>query len=217
MDMLSIVIPVYNNFNYTKNCLNHLVKLNHQIIVVDNNSSDQTLNISKLFNVKYIRNNENLGFGKAVNIGINNSDGDQIMILNNDIKFGKDYQSFFNIICPDNYLMGPTGGMVDPITFGFQYETNDPNKIINYMSGWCLTATKNTWNKLKVNDGPFDDKTFFLYYEDTDLGFRAKQLNIEFKIIDCPLIHIGKQTSKMLNTYKHYLESKEKFNKKWKK
>lgn len=222
---LSIVIPVFNNWAYTKNCINNLKQLpkdRFEIIIIDNNSTDKTnVEINNLLsdNIKYIRNNSNFGFGKSVNIGINSSNSDKIMILNNDIKFGLHFKEWFNGLSEkiiDNCLIGPTGGLVDRDNgFSFVYETSDYKKTINYMSGWCLSATKSTWESLKVSDGPFDSDTFFLYYEDTDLGFRAMDLGVGFKIIDCPLIHIGKQTSKLIDTNKHYLESRKKFINKW--
>lgn len=229
---LSIIIPVYNNWKYTKNCLNNLLALDKElfeIIVVDNASSDETKSeVEKLLpsnsHLIYIRNDTNLGFGGAINKAYKVSCGISVMILNNDVKFGSSPLSWFAEISKisitnPNVLIGPTGGFVDPKkNYNFVYETNDTSREINYMSGWCLTAQKTTWDKLVLasEEGPFDSKTFFLYYEDTDLSLRATVLGIKFLIVSTPLIHIGKQTSKLLNTSKHYSVSREKFIKKWK-
>jgi GT2 family glycosyltransferase len=220
---LSIVIPVFNNWSYTKNCISNLLKLpeSFEIIIVDNASSDLTkTELSKFERVKHIRNETNFGFGKAVSQGVQAAQSNQIMILNNDIKFGNVFQDWFlslpQIIKDNNKLIGPTAGYVDPENeFSFVYETSNKEDKINYMSGWCLSANRETWDKLETGDGPFDSKTFFLYFEDTDLSFRAKSLNIDFMLIDTPLKHIGKQTSKLLNISKHYSESKVKFLNKW--
>lgn len=85
------------------------------------------------------------------------------------------------------------------------------------MSGWCLAANISVWNSLVQPNttGPFDDKTFFCYFEDTDLSFRAKNLGISFRLQNIPVHHIGKQTSKTINTKALYLESKDKFINKW--
>ena len=57
---LSIVIPVFGKFNFTRACLSDLFKLpfNHEIIVVDNGSTDETqAELSKIdrVNFKYER------------------------------------------------------------------------------------------------------------------------------------------------------------------
>jgi hypothetical protein len=80
---------IYNNF-YDKN------KLEIETIVIDNNSSDNTAavieNFIKIFpyKIKFIRNNENLGFTKGCNQGIEKSTGDYIMLLNPDTQILED-------------------------------------------------------------------------------------------------------------------------------
>jgi GT2 family glycosyltransferase len=227
---LSIVIPVLNNYPYTKNCISKLLCLDpskFQVIVVDNASSDETekeLTKIEASNFTYIRNDVNTGFGAAVNLGYSRSFGKNVMFLNNDVKFKDNYISWFNDFVSfmeknANALVGPTGGFVDPKKdFAFVYETNSSNKQVNYMSGWCLTSSRETWEKLTLDGqiGPFDSKTFFVYFEDTDLGFRASERSFPFVFCDVPMVHIGKQTSKKLNLSKMFLDSKEKFLKKWK-
>ena len=98
----------------------------------------------------------------------------------------------------------------------------------SYMSGWCLTASKNIWSKLEIThsiSGASVDKIdgtdeifseeFFAYFEDTDLSFRAKKLSIPMYVVDVPVVHFGRQTSNQLNTYKLYKKSREIFVKKW--
>jgi len=91
---ISIIIPVYNGIQYTRQCLKHLfdvtpLDLSFEVIIVDNASQDSTKveieeyqkNIPQL---RYIRNDVNLGFAKACNIGIKNSNSKYIVLLNND-------------------------------------------------------------------------------------------------------------------------------------
>ena len=50
---VSVVIPVYNEEKYIKNCLESLMKQEEkpdEIIVVDNNCTDETINIVKKYN-----------------------------------------------------------------------------------------------------------------------------------------------------------------------
>ena len=221
---VSICTPVFNKKQFTENYLKDLSKLTTdvEIIITDNNSTDGTDEVlAKFPNVKIISNKENLGFGKASNQGYAASTGDIVLFLNNDIKV-KDHQENWTQILVDameeDTMVGPTGGLVDPTNeFTFCYETEDNNQKINYMSGWCLAATKKTWDKLIINKypGPFSEE-FFAYYEDTDLSFRAINQGIKFKLIELPLVHFGKITSSQINTYKLYNESRQIFLKKWK-
>ena len=86
----SIIIPVFNQIEYTKQCIETLYKNTpkslFEIIVVDNNSSDGT----KAFlagikeNIKVISNPENYGFARACNQGAKESAGEHLIFLNND-------------------------------------------------------------------------------------------------------------------------------------
>src|SRR5258708_3546798 len=99
--VLSIIIPVYNNVNFTKAAIQDLLMLpkNHEIIVVDNNSYDETEQVlselrshqnpegAKLITIRCPR---NLGFGRANNKGYKHSSGRNILFLNNDVRVKKD-------------------------------------------------------------------------------------------------------------------------------
>ncbi len=226
---LSICIPVYGKWHFTKSCLNDLRKLDAskiEIIVVDNASPDETAaNLSdyeaRMSNLKVIRNNVNTGFGFACNQAYNLARGKYVMFLNNDIRVKDKYENWTDILvqqCDNNSLVSPTGGKVDPQNdFKFMYETNDPTKEINYLSGWCIAAQKTVWNKLVEENGlgPFS-KNYFCYFEDTHLGFLASKLNIHLKMVDIPVVHFGKITSKQLNTFELYNQSRSIFSKIWK-
>jgi GT2 family glycosyltransferase len=88
---LSIVVVTWNGKKYTLECLDSLDKLkaslSMEILVVDNGSSDGTPSaIQEQFpEVKLVRNNENLGFAKANNIGIGLSRGKYVCLLNSDV------------------------------------------------------------------------------------------------------------------------------------
>lgn len=231
MNKISIIIPCFNKWNFTQNCLNNLSflpKETHEIIVIDNGSTDITriaINDPKYDFVRYIRNDTNLGFSKSCNIAYSLSTGNIIIFLNNDIRVNKNYNNWTDVVLTEinknkNVLVGPTGGMIDiNNNFQFMYETNDINKPINYMSGWCLAAHKDIFDSLKINEynGPFSEEFGTAYYEDTDLGFRASLLGIQFKLVDIPVSHFGKITSTQLNVPKLYNDARKIFIKKWSK
>ncbi|MGI6680211.1 MAG: glycosyltransferase [Bdellovibrionota bacterium] len=95
--LASIVIPVYNKVEYTKECIETLVRnvspiyfnnknADYELIVVDNASTDGTEDFLRSIggSFKYIRNKENLGFSKACNIGAKAAIGKYVVLLNND-------------------------------------------------------------------------------------------------------------------------------------
>ena len=88
--IVSIVIPVFNNLQYTRQCLQALTentpKGMYEVILIDNASSDGTKAYFSGLKAKYkiITNGTNVGFAKACNQGAQASVGNYIVFLNND-------------------------------------------------------------------------------------------------------------------------------------
>jgi GT2 family glycosyltransferase len=85
---VSIVIPVHNQLDYTKSCLESLRTSadGAEIIVVDNGSSDGTAEyLASQGGITVIRNAENRGCAPAWNQGVEASRGERVVILNNDV------------------------------------------------------------------------------------------------------------------------------------
>ena len=88
--MLSIIIVSYNTSELTLKCIKSIIdetqSIDYEIIVVDNNSTDNTVEQIKLCfpNVVVITNKENKGFAYALNIGIHRSLGDTVLSINSD-------------------------------------------------------------------------------------------------------------------------------------
>lgn len=195
MTKVSIIFPTYNGWSDTKECLKSLKKLNYpgeklEIIVVDNNSQDSTpSHIQKYFpSVKLISNNQNLGYAKAVNIGIKKSTGRYVLLSNNDIVLHKNYILSMVKLAQSDPKIGIIGSMV--------YLKNPKGKIgfnglrINPYLGYHQYDLKNL-NRIRDCDIPpaggffvrrsvFDkigllDEGFFVYFEDVDFCLRAKR------------------------------------------
>ena len=94
---ISVLIINYNVQEYIISCIESIYKhskadLNFEIIIVDNNSKDQSSEkIKKKFsNLSLIQNNYNAGFSKAVNQAAKKARGKYILILNPDTLFTED-------------------------------------------------------------------------------------------------------------------------------
>jgi len=89
---LSIIIVNYNTSEFLKRCLDSIIKytknISFEIIVVDNNSTDRTIEeFPKLYeSVKFIFNKENKGFGAGCNTGVNYAFGKYVAFINPDIE-----------------------------------------------------------------------------------------------------------------------------------
>ncbi len=90
---VSIIILSYNTAELLKNCvdsvLQHTKEVNLEIIVVDNNSSDESPQVAQSYGdkVKFIQSHENGGFSKGNNIGIRVARGRFVLLLNPDTLF----------------------------------------------------------------------------------------------------------------------------------
>jgi glycosyltransferase involved in cell wall biosynthesis len=175
--VLSIIIPVFNNVNFTQSLLNDLFKLpnTHEIIIVDNGSSDDTqdtcfdfLNKSSgdpnLPRFVYLGQSCNLGFGRANNKGYRESAGKNILFLNNDVRVQKDYDKWSEELikmCGDGYIVSTQAGLLDKnfnyvregidislfnyVREGIDISLEDP---LSYLSGWFIGASRETFDKL---------------------------------------------------------------------
>ncbi len=99
---LSVIILNYNVRYFLEQCVFSVQKalenIDGEIIVIDNNSSDDSCAMmkEKFPNVKLIENKENLGFPKGNNIGVTEAKGEYICILNPDTVVAED--TFFKIL-----------------------------------------------------------------------------------------------------------------------
>lgn len=88
---ISVIIVMWNSADDILNCVNSVIsaskELSTELIIIDNNSSDNSFNISNKISFPRIltfKNPENLGYTKAVNQGILQSKGKYVLLLNPD-------------------------------------------------------------------------------------------------------------------------------------
>lgn len=217
MTKITVIIPNYNGLKYLKRCLKSLKiqNVNFNTIIVDNASQDNSIYfIKKNYpEFKLIENKENLGFAKAVNLGIKSSKSEYIFLLNNDTELEKDcISNLLKCIEEDDNIFAVSSKMI-------QYY--DRNKMDNAggeysILGWTKLIGYGKSNQLYNNKSEifsacagaalyrrsvFDkiglfDENFFAYMEDGDIGYRAR-IN-GYKSIYCPkaiIYHIGSASS----------------------
>jgi GT2 family glycosyltransferase/glycosyltransferase involved in cell wall biosynthesis len=119
---VSVIVLTYNNLDYTRLCLESLYRCsayeNWELIVVDNASSDGTVDYLKDFassqqNVRLILNEHNVGFARGNNLGIAAASGEIIILLNNDVIVTQGWMK--KMVA---YLARPEVGLVGPVTNG---------------------------------------------------------------------------------------------------
>lgn len=133
--MVSIVVPVYNAEKSIKKCIesivNEDVSFPYEIILINDGSKDNSINVLKLFanhynNIKILEQN-NQGVSSARNLGISNASGEWIMFLDADDFL---YSGWSKIV--EKYLENKC----DFIIFSNDnYEENDEKNVINMITG----------------------------------------------------------------------------------
>lgn len=104
------IIITFNSGEVIDSCLKNLLEIGIKPLVIDNNSSDNTLEIVKSLNVDFIKNEKNQGFGRANNIGAKNTNAEWLLFINPDLEIKKPaFDEFMKAI--ENY---PNAGMFGP-------------------------------------------------------------------------------------------------------
>lgn len=209
MPKVSIIIVTYNNQDAIKPLLDSLKSVHKiaEVIVVDNNSADQTVEeLKKYLEVAVIESDTNLGFGRGCNLGAKKAAGEFLFFLNPDTVLRKNSLETLVTYLEDHKEVGivapkvmlSSGGIQPTIThlpglinaiqefiFGqknaylrYSLDVEQPTEV-DAVYGAAILLRRQVYEKL---DG-FDEK-FFMYYEDIDLCRRIHRLNL--KIIYIP-------------------------------
>ncbi len=116
---VGVVIVNFNSGSYLERCLQSLFTSDEKlsIVVVDNLSSDQSLRrVSDIdpghHSLKIIKNEDNLGFSRAVNIGVADVDCELVMVLNPDCQVHGHSLRKLSIVFSENSEAGIVGALV---------------------------------------------------------------------------------------------------------
>ena len=203
---VSIVIPVLNKVNYTKQCLTDIFNSEYddlEIIVIDNGSNDGTNEfISNISGITLISNKKNLGCAKSWNQGVRCSNGEWIIILNNDVRLPSKW--LINLI---NKAKRESIDILSPgiregiLNYDFEsYAENYMDKMEKAFRNWtpngaCFSVSKSVFEKV----GFFDENFEIGQYEDADFFRRCKSASLKMGTSGCSFIHhFGSTTQKTL-------------------
>jgi GT2 family glycosyltransferase len=213
---VSIIIVNYNGKNHLEKCLKSLSEIiykNYQIVLVDNNSSDgsvefTTTNYPK---VKIIQLDKNYGFAEPNNIGAKNAVGEFLLFLNNDTIVTTNFlNSLVNVASSDpdiaicqslllrqNGDIDSSGDFVDTLGMAYSSHQQPSPDISPILSarGASMLVKKNIFFEL----GGFDKK-YFASFEDVDVGWRAWIWGYKVLLVpDSIVYHFGGQTIGKMN------------------
>lgn len=243
---VSIIIVNYNTLELTKNTIQSILDktkgIDYEIILIDNDSTDgskeffSTSDYKKT--IKFIKSNENLGFGKANNLGINMAQGKYILLLNSDtLLINNAIEILYKFmekninagICganlyDENYLPAHSYGILSNIfmdindmymKFYFKllkkrldFNYDGKPKEVGYITGADMFIRKSVLKKV----GSFDPD-FFMYFEETELTFRIKKEGYKvYSVPEAKIIHLeGKSFNFKETRFRMMCESKYKY------
>ncbi len=241
--IVSIIIPVYNQLEYTYKCLvsilEHTKDVSCEIIIADDVSTDGTERLGRYSEGLVIcRNETNQGFLKNCNHAAKQARGRYLMFLNNDTQVTEGWLSSLveliesdpsigmvgsKLVFPDGRLQ-EAGGIIWSDGSGWNYgRLDDPDKPeynyvkdVDYISGAAILISHDLWNQI----GGFDERFAPAYCEDSDLAFEVRKAG--YRVVYQPkskVIHfegVSNGTDVQGTGLKRYqVENSEKLREKW--
>ena len=184
---LTIIITTFKSEDNIEKCLNS-IDPSVKVIVVENSSNNVfKRNIENKFsNVDCILTSDNLGYGRANNIGLNKVETNYSLILNPDTVLSNDTLSNFFTIVSENKdfsIIGPSQSKTE-----FHVKNNNSELLkTDKVEGFAMFLNM----KKFINVGFFDEN-FFLYLEEIDLCKRVKNQNGDIYIApNIKIFHMG--------------------------
>ena len=213
---ISIIIVNYNGKELLQKCLDSLLKVNYdnfEIILVDNNSTDGTVEfITKNYpSLIIIKLDSNKGFAEPNNVAAKISKGKYLLFLNNDTVVTPNFISEMvkvmetdkKIAVCQSLLLKPDGSVdssgdfIDHLGVVYNSKTEiDEIREVSSARGASMLVRSDIFEKL---DG-FDQK-FFITFEDVDLCWRSWILGYRVLIIPTSIVyHEGGITIKKIKS-----------------
>lgn len=196
-NLIYCIIPNWNGKEVIVKSIESLLDQSHpcHIVVVDNGSTDGSAElISKLFpSVKLLKQSRNLGFAEGVNVGIRyalRNNASAIALLNNDAVADKHWLGHLvkaleksnvgiatcKFVDADNKYIDSTGDWFTSWGLPFPRGRGETVNAKYDNSNWVFGASggASLYRAEMLKQIGLFDKTFFAYYEDADISWRAQ-------------------------------------------
>lgn len=207
MSMTSIIIPTFNGVQLLRDCVESIeayTESPYEIIVVDNGSSDETLEYCLGKPVTLISMPNNRGFPEACNAGLKAASGSELLLLNNDVVVSRNWlanmlnclysEECVGIVGPrTNYASGRQQmeltytSMDDFHRLAESLNVPDPGKWfeLERIVGLCFLFKRS----LMENIGVLDERFSPGHYEDDDYCHRARLAGYRLMIAGDTVVH----------------------------
>jgi GT2 family glycosyltransferase/ADP-heptose:LPS heptosyltransferase len=200
---LTISVAVHNLWEMTSRCVDSILRYTEEpfdLVITDNASAEDTRRYltglaRKHQNVRVVRNEKNLGFSLPHNIVFSSCESDYFLVLNNDVTLcGGWFEAMLKKFEQDEELA--ICGVANACIALDDAGLGGPGDEAEYIEGSCLLVRTDLIRGL--DGGLFDPAYKFAYYEDSDLGLRARRAGLKIAVVDIPVLHLGAQTSKTI-------------------
>jgi N-acetylglucosaminyl-diphospho-decaprenol L-rhamnosyltransferase len=223
--LVSLVIPLYNQLHYTKQCIASIRRctaIPYELILVDNGSSDGTREyLQQLEEATVIANEKNLGCAKAWNQGAKASQGEIIGILNNDLVLTPGWlEGLLAFMKKTNHGIVSPALREGPLTYdldryALEFANSCRNATRRDLHAPCFLVSREVFEKI----GLFDEGFAYGGCEDIDFFWRAKAAGFSVGITGSVLIHhfgmITQKAIKKTETKAYPAANLAYFKKKW--
>jgi GT2 family glycosyltransferase len=235
MRKTSIIIPTYNGQELLRDCLYSIREstkgIPYELIVVDNGSTDGTLDLCMRERVTFVSLPRNMGFPEACNVGLRVASGEALLLLNNDVLATPHWLEHM-LLCLDSSsdvgIVGPVSNyasgkqqLKEPYTdledMSKRFSHSDPSKWLEVrrIVGLCFLFKREVMEKVGLLDEQFSPG----HFEDDDYCMRARQAGYRLMIAgDTFLFHHGSQSFSREGNEAHQAliaRNKQKFIEKW--